>query len=82
MVILNFTDQGTFPHAHPRRVHELNRVLGVLVEMPDEQMLAAGYRYLGNWEFDKIAAELGVEESQAARLAFDGLRALKDADIF
>lgn len=78
---MEFYTRADFPHAHPESVGFLNRVMGVLAEMPEDQQLATTHRYIGGWEPDKIAAELGIEEHEVVTLAASGLRRLKEADI-
>lgn len=76
-----FYTRAELPHVQPAMVGLLNRVMSELVEMPDDQMYATTLKYLGGWETDKIAAELGIEEEQAAELAVNGLKSLKESDV-
>lgn len=76
-----FFSRAELPHAQPAMIGLLNRVMGELVEMPEDQMYATTLKYLGGWETDKIAGELGIGEEQAAELAISGLKSLKEADV-
>lgn len=62
-------------------VQLLGRVLDTISEQPSDVAQAAMLRHLGGYEHEEVAKIMGIETEEAARLACNGLKRLKEANI-